>query len=150
MADEDVRLMVLRRSEHAVLPTRETDGSAGYDLHSITDVVIPPRDRSLIDTGLVIIVPRGYCGKIESRSSLAWKHKVDVRAGVIDSDYRGVVSVVLANDSDVEFVVKKGDRVAQLVITKVLMTRGAWEIYEDELSLLGTPRGTGGFGSTGK
>ena len=86
----------------------------------------------------------GLCGFVAPRSGLTWKHSIDVGAGVIDADYRGPVGVILFNHSDVDFEVKVGDRVAQMIIEKILTP----EVAEvDDLD--STVRGAGGFGSTG-
>ena len=122
---------------------RGSQDAAGYDVMSNVDCVIPARSRALIRTGISIAVPRGCYGRVAPRSGLALKGK-DVGAGVIDADYRGEVGVILINNSDEDFTVKPGDRVAQLIIEVILRPdiRVVSEIDE-------TVRGSGGFGSTG-
>ncbi|KAE8708616.1 Deoxyuridine 5'-triphosphate nucleotidohydrolase [Hibiscus syriacus] len=137
-------LKVKRLSEKAVLPSRGSALAAGYDLSSATDTKVPARGKTLIPTDLSILVPEGTYGRVAPRSGLAWKHSIDVGAGVIDVDYRGPLGVILFNYSDVGFEVKVGDRIAQLIIEKIFTP----DILEVE-DLDATTRGTGGFGSTG-
>ncbi|KAF5747104.1 deoxyuridine 5'-triphosphate nucleotidohydrolase [Tripterygium wilfordii] len=137
-------IRVKKLSEKAVLPSRASSLSAGYDLSSAIDAKVPARGKSLIQTDLSIAVPEGTYARIAPRSGLAWKHSIDVGAGVIDADYRGPVGVILFNHSDVDFQVGVGDRIAQLIIEKI-MTPAVVELEDlDE-----TVRGDGGFGSTG-
>ncbi|GMI82515.1 hypothetical protein HRI_001920800 [Hibiscus trionum] len=137
-------LKVKKLSEKAVLPSRGSALAAGYDLSSATDTTVPARGKALIPTDLSISVPEGTYGRVAPRSGLAWKHSIDVGAGVIDADYRGPLGVILFNYSDVEFEVKVGDRIAQLIIEKIMRP----DVLEVE-DLDATTRGAGGFGSTG-
>ncbi|KAF8401051.1 hypothetical protein HHK36_014354 [Tetracentron sinense] len=137
-------LRVKKLSEKAVLPSRASPLSAGYDLSSATETKVPVRGKVLVPTDLSIGIPEGTYARIAPRSGLAWKHSIDVGAGVIDADYRGPVGVILFNHSDVDFEVKLGDRIAQLIIEKIIMP----EVLEIE-NLDSTVRGIGGFGSTG-
>ena len=139
---EALRVVVL--DNLARLPVRASAGAAGFDLASVEDVVVPARERAAVRTGLRIAVPEGTYGRIAPRSSLALKHFVDVGAGVVDADYRGEVVVVLFNHSRTDFVVRAGDRVAQLVLERILTP----EVVVVE-RLEDTERGAGGFGSTG-
>ncbi|KAG8389941.1 hypothetical protein BUALT_Bualt01G0031500 [Buddleja alternifolia] len=137
-------LRVKRLSEKAILPSRASPLSAGYDLSSAAETKVPARGKALIPTDLSIAVPEGTYARIAPRSGLAWKHSIDVGAGVIDADYRGSVGVILFNYSDVDFEVKPGDRIAQLIIERIITP----EVTEvDDLD--STVRGLGGFGSTG-
>ncbi|XP_047050625.1 deoxyuridine 5'-triphosphate nucleotidohydrolase-like [Lolium rigidum] len=137
-------LKVKRLSPNAVLPSRSSAHAAGYDLSSAVEAVIPARGRALVTTDLSVAVPEGTYARIAPRSGLAWKHGIDVGAGVVDADYRGPVGVLLFNHSDADFVVRPGDRVAQMVVERV----AAPEVAEvDDLDA--TVRGEGGFGSTG-
>ncbi|CAA0813331.1 Deoxyuridine 5-triphosphate nucleotidohydrolase [Striga hermonthica] len=137
-------LRVKKLSDKAVLPSRASPLSAGYDLSSATETKVPARGKALIPTDLSIAVPQGTYARVAPRSGLAWKHSIDVGAGVIDADYRGPVGVVLFNHSDVDFEVKPGDRIAQLIIQKIETP----EVSEvDDLD--STERGSAGFGSTG-
>lgn len=99
-------------------PIKGTPYSAGYDLSSAYDYVIPAHGKELVKTDIAIVLPEGCYGRIAPRSSLAWKNHIDAGAGVIDQDYRGNVGVVLFNHSDNEFVIKKYDRVAQLILER--------------------------------
>ncbi|KAL8087765.1 hypothetical protein AgCh_037788 [Apium graveolens] len=135
---------VKKLSEKAILPSRGSPLSAGYDLSSASEIKVPARGKALVPTDLSIAVPEGTYARIAPRSGLAWKHSIDVGAGVIDADYRGPVGVILFNYSDVDFEVKAGDRIAQLIIEQIVTP----EVTEvDDLDL--TVRGAGGFGSTG-
>jgi dUTP pyrophosphatase len=138
-------LKVLRLSDLSFLPKRGTPYSAGLDLFSPTDQIIPPQERLLIKLDILIELESGTFGHILPRSSLALKNGIHVGAGVIDSDYRGNVGVLLFNLSNEPFYINRGDRIAQLVIKK-------YEIIEPEevFDSSNTNRGSGGFGSTGR
>ncbi|KZT12874.1 dUTP diphosphatase [Laetiporus sulphureus 93-53] len=137
-------LRVKRLSDKAKLPTRGSPLSAGYDLCSAENKVVPARGKAMVDTQLSIAVPPGTYGRVAPRSGLASKFMIDTGAGVIDADYRGVVYILLFNLSDEDFEVKEGDRVAQLILERIL-TPEVMEVQELE----DTVRGLGGFGSTG-
>lgn len=137
-------LRVKKLSEHAVLPSRGSEGAAGYDLSAAYECVVPARGKALVKTDLSIAIPEGTYARIAPRSGLAWKHSIDVGAGVVDADYRGNVGVILFNLSDQEFQIKAGDRVAQLILERIATP----EVVEVE-DLDDTTRGAGGFGSTG-
>ena len=109
-------------------------------------MVIAPGQRALVGTGWAIAIPPGFEGQVRPRSGLALRHGITVlnTPGTIDADYRGEIKVVLANFGDADFVVRAGDRIAQLVIAPV--ARAALRVVA---SLDGTPRGAGGYGSTG-
>lgn len=130
----------------AVLPAYAYPGDAGMDIRSVEDLEIAPGARALVHTGLVMVLPSGWEAQVRPRSGLALKHGVTVlnTPGTIDAGYRGEVGVILANFGDAPFAVKKGDRIAQVVIAPV--TTAAIEetdVVDD------TDRGGGGFGSTG-
>lgn len=139
------RLAVKRLSERAQMPRRGSDGAAGLDLFAAEDVTVPARGRALVKTDLAIVVPEGTYGRIAPRSGLAVKHAIDVGAGVIDSDYRGNVCILLFNHSDEDFMVFGGDRVAQLILEKIQVPVEVAEVD----ALDETLRNSGGFGSTG-
>src|SRR6185312_986682 len=146
MADQpNLVLKVKRLHPDAILPVRGSKGAAGYDLFSASEeTIICAHGKATIDTNLSIKVPSGYYGRIAPRSGLAQKNFIDVGAGVIDEDYRGAVKVLLFNFSVEEFCVKKGDKIAQLILEKIATP----EVLEvDELDQ--TERGDKGFGSTG-
>uniref|UniRef100_A0ACD5ZZ05 Uncharacterized protein n=1 Tax=Avena sativa TaxID=4498 RepID=A0ACD5ZZ05_AVESA len=137
-------LKVKKLSENAILPRRGSALAAGYDLSSAVEATVPARGKALVATDLSIAIPEGTYARVAPRSGLALKHSIDVGAGVIDADYRGPVGVVLFNHSEVDFGVKPGDRIAQLII-QVIMTPEVAEVED----LDATVRGEGGFGSTG-
>ncbi len=135
-------------AEDLPLPSRATSGSSGYDLHAAVenDVVIASGDRTLIPTGFSIAVPRGYEAQVRPRSGLAREYGVILpnAPGTIDADYRGELMVIVMNAGAKVFTVRRGDRIAQLVIAPVVTAE--W----DEVATLGTTeRGAGGFGHTG-
>ena len=112
-------LRVQRRSSIARLPTRGSANAAGYDLYSAEAKIVRARGRALVDTQLSIAVPPGTYGRVAPRSGLASRLSIDVGAGVIDADYRGVVYVLLVNHSENDFEVSVGDRIAQLLLERV-------------------------------
>ncbi|CAG9532047.1 unnamed protein product [Cercopithifilaria johnstoni] len=131
-------------SENAHIPTYGSAWAAGADLYSAYDCVIPAKDKASVGTDLQIEIPRGYYGRIAPRSGLAIKKFIDVGAGVVDSDYRGQLSVVLFNFGTEDFQVKKGDRIAQFICEKIAHCE-----FVEVKSLEKSGRGTDGFGSTG-
>ena len=106
-------------NERAQAPMRGSKFAAGYDLYAAEDAVIPGKGQGTVGTGLAIACPAGTYGRIAPRSGLAAKHSIDTGAGVIDEDYRGEVKVILFNFGAKDFEFKVGDRVAQLILTKV-------------------------------
>lgn len=130
-----------------VKPEYQTPDSAGCDLFSAEDSFIPPGEWRSIGTGLRLSIPSGFMGQVCPRSGLALKHGITVlnAPGIIDPDYRGEVRVVLINLSRKEYLVKKGDRIAQIIFTPAPQ---ATLLRSDTLSE--TERGERGFGSTGK
>ncbi len=142
-------VLKIEKLEHcAGLPEYKTEGAAGMDLMAANteDVVLKPLGRALVPTGIKIELPRGYEAQIRPRSGLAIKSGITLSncVGTIDEDYRGEVCVGLINLSNEEFTVKRGDRIAQMLIAPVV--RAEIQV-SGELSA--TARGTGGFGSTG-
>lgn len=138
------KLLVKKLYKDAIVPKRQTEGSAGYDICSYNDYIIPSNTKQLIDTGISFTVPEGTYGQIAPRSGLSCKG-THIGAGVIDRDYTGHVKVLLFNlNNDDDIIINKGDRVAQLLLKRISVC----EVEEvDELS--STDRGSGGFGSTG-
>jgi dUTP pyrophosphatase len=141
-------LAVIKVNSNAYLPVIKTSGSAGYDLCSCEDGVVLPRKRELIGTGLTIKIPAGYCGQIWPRSGFSVKYGIETGAGVIDSDYGGVIKVVLHNHSDSAFEYKRGMRIAQLLIIPVITPPVVEYNVVNFKPVAGTRRG--GFGSTGE
>ena len=144
-------LKIARIDPRVQLPQYESSGAAGMDLRAFlaADVSIPPLGRARIPTGLRIEIPEGFEGQVRPRSGLAIKFGITVlnSPGTIDCDYRGDVDIILVNLGAEAFVVKDGDRIAQLVIAPVLTASGVAIVETGELSV--TARGGGGFGSTG-
>lgn len=128
----------------AQIPTRGSAYAAGYDLYAYDDVTIPPNKTVLVSTGVGFTVPSGTYGRIAPRSGLSTKG-IMVNAGVIDEDWSGITKVVLHNMTDTPYEVTKGDRIAQLVVTKI--ETPTIEIVDE---LAPSERGENGFGSTGK
>lgn len=146
MPDVPVDVMRLPHGEGLDLPVYATAGAAGMDVVSAEDVTIAPGMRHAVATGLAMAIPEGYEIQVRPRSGLALKHGITVpnTPGTIDSDYRGELKVILINHGGADFAIRRGDRVAQLVLAPV--TRASWREVE---TLDETARGTGGFGSTG-
>jgi len=146
--NEGFILPVKRLSPLATLPVRATPGAAGYDLSAAASIIVPSKSRAMVYTGLSVAIPTGYFGLIKARSSLSTaKYCIDVAAGVIDSDYRGPVGVILVNNGAADFPVEVGDRIAQMVLLPVGCPVVV-EVVAGELDE--TQRGEGGFGSTGR
>ena len=143
MEDPQV-LYVKRLSPKAIIPTRGSPQAAGLDLYASEGTVIPAKGRGLVKTDLSLAVPANHYGRIASRSGLALNSGLDVGAGVVDSDYRGEIRVLLFNFGESDFLVAEGMRIAQFIVEKIMIPLVA-EV--DDLD--DTLRGTGGFGSTG-
>jgi dUTP pyrophosphatase len=147
---ETVRVLINRlpHAEGLPLPRRMSEHAAGFDLVAAvgSEVVIQPGQRALVPTGYKIAVPAGYEAQVRPRSGLALKSGVTVlnSPGTIDADYRGEVKVILANLGELPFTVNRGDRVAQLIVSRVPRV-----IMEECSQLPETERGEGGFGHTG-
>ncbi len=144
-----MKLAILRLPHGAdlPLPSYATAGSAGMDLRSTEDLILKPGARALVSTGLAIALPQDFEAQVRPRSGLAVKHGVTVlnSPGTIDADYRGEIKVPLINLGTDDFVIARGDRIAQMVVAPVTKA----ELVEVDV-LDGTMRGTGGFGSSGK
>lgn len=143
-----IRVRLEPEAEGLELPNYATSGAAGADLRAAitSPVVIPPGRWALISTGLRVEIPPGYEGQIRPRSGLAAQHGVTClnAPGTIDSDYRGVVQVILINHGTEPFVVQRGDRIAQLVVAPVMRAR-----FETSETLTESQRGDKGFGHSG-
>lgn len=130
------------------LPRYATEGSAGMDIHAAVDapMTVRPGETVLVPTGFSMELIPGYEAQVRPRSGLAVKHSIGIMnaPGTIDSDYRGEVKVILTNFGNGDFVVNRGDRIAQMVVARY--ERVEWEETD---ALSGTGRGAGGFGSTG-
>ena len=142
-----LEILVTKLDNDAVIPTYAKPGDAGADLYSISDLVLSPGERALVRTGIAIALPNGYVGLVHPRSGLGLKNGISVvnTPGTIDAGYRGEIGVVLINhDLHESFQVKKGDRIAQLVIQKV--ENAQFKIVNQ---LPESERAAGGYGSTG-
>jgi len=137
-------LYVKSLSDNAKLPARSTPGSAGYDLCSPEQTTIPAGGNALIEIKIALLIPKGYYGRIASRSSLALKNLLMVGGGVVDRDYNGSIGVIMFNLGKEDYIVHKHDRVAQIVFERI-----ATPIVVEVQSLPDTERGDNGFGSTG-
>lgn len=126
------------------LPSYESEGAAGMDLRAASEVKIEPDGRALVPTGWSVSIPEGFYGQIASRSGLALKRGIFTLGGVIDSDYRGEVGVILINTGSLGVWIEPGDRIAQLIILPVPRLP-----VEEAEGLSETVRGEGGFGSSG-
>lgn len=129
----------------AIIPVKGSGGAAGFDISSVIDVTIESGKREMVSTGLAFEIPHGTYGRMAPRSGLAAKHGIDVLAGVLDEDYRGEIKAILLNTGDKPFEIKKGDRIAQVILEKYLVNVDVVEVSKLEES----KRGTNGFGSTG-
>ena len=142
-----MKVKIVNKSKHP-LPNYETSQSAGMDLRANLQqaITLKPLERTLIKTGLFIELPIGYEAQVRPRSGLAYKKGISVlnSPGTIDADYRGEIGVILINLSAEDFIIKDGERVAQMVIAK--HERADWS---EVVELVETQRGAGGFGSTG-
>ncbi len=143
-----MKVRVVRESKHE-LPKYETIASAGMDIRANLSeaVLLKPLERALIPTGLYIELPVGYEAQIRPRSGLAYKKGITVlnTPGTIDADYRGEIKVILVNLSHVDFEVKDGERIAQMIVAEHVQAE-----LEEVDSLTETSRGAGGFGHTGR
>lgn len=145
-----MKIKFVKTHPDAQLPKRNIGGNAGtgdsgYDLYSVEDIVLPPRSITKVNVGLQIAyIPAGYWIRIESRSGLYFKHKIDSFNGIVDQSYRGILGVALTNHSEEEYHIKKGDRIAQFVV---------YDLFEPEIEwaedIEKTQRGESGFGSSG-
>jgi len=131
--------------EDAQLPKKNHDTDTGWDLFAVEDKTIPAKGRDVVDVGIKVAkIEPGYWIRVSSRSGLSFKHGILAHPGVIDQDYRGSMGVMLYNHSDVDYEVKKGDRVAQMLIHYNIRMDVGWGEQHD------TQRGEKGFGSSGK
>jgi len=143
-----VDILITRLDPSVPLPAYAKPGDAGADLCSRIDAVIEPGERALIPTGISIALPNGYVALVHPRSGLAIKHGISMvnTPGTVDAAFRGELQVILINHDPREaFAIKKGDRIAQMIIQKVERAE-----FVEVSSLPGTHRSDGGFGSTGK
>lgn len=145
-------LAVVRLDPDLPLPTRAHDGDAGVDLYSAQDVELAPGERALVPTGLAVAIPFGMVGLVHPRSGLAARVGLSIvnSPGTIDAGYRGEIKVSLVNlDPGIPIVIRRGDRIAQLVLQKVELPELVEVASFDDVGLADTTRGDGGHGSSG-
>ena len=144
-----VRALIKKIYPDVQIPEYKTSGSSGLDLEAYIeeDITLGPNETKLIPTGISVAVPNDFEIQIRPRSGLAFKNNITVlnTPGTIDADYRGEIKIILINLGKSEFVIKKGDRIAQMVICPIVKIE-----FENVENLPETVRGSGGFGSTGK
>lgn len=142
----DVAVLRLPHGEGLPLPAYATDGAAGMDVVAAEDVILAPGGRHAVATGFALAIPPGYEVQVRPRSGLALKHGISLpnTPGTIDSDYRGELKIIMINLGSESFPIRRGDRVAQLVVAPVQPAR-----FVEVDALEDTARGAGGFGSTG-
>lgn len=147
MTKVELKIEKLASFEGLALPKYQTDYSSGFDLVSVEDKILASGQRELVATGLKMQIPVGFEGQVRPRSGLALKYGIIIpnSPGTIDADYRGEVKVIIWNSGKDDFVIKRGDRIAQLVLVPVTKAEFLVVSSVDE-----TARGEGGFGSTGK
>jgi dUTP pyrophosphatase len=142
-----VAILRLAHGEGLELPAYETEHAAGMDLRAAEAAILPPGGRALVATGFAIALPHGFEAQVRPRSGLAARHGVTVlnAPGTIDADYRGEIKVILINHGAEAFAIKRGDRIAQMIVAPVTQIK-----LNERASLSDTARGAGGFGSTGR
>ena len=138
---------VKKTNDLAIIPARQTKGAAGFDFHSVEDLVIMPGETAIVGTGLAFELPTNLELQVRPRSGMSAKTKIRVgnSPGTIDSDYRGEIKIILDNIGTLPYTVKVGDRIAQGVLNEI----NQYPLYEVEEFASETARGTSGFGSTG-
>ena len=144
-----IRIKQLGHSAGLSLPHYQTEHAAGVDLIAAVEgeIAIKPGGWKLVPTGIAVAIPEGYEGQVRPRSGLALKHGIGMlnAPGTIDADYRGEIGIILFNFGDTPFAIRRGDRIAQMVIAKVVKAQ-----FQHVDALSNTDRGEGGFGHTGR
>lgn len=142
--ENKIKVKVKKLHQDAIIPQYAHQGDAGMDLYSVENLIIKAGERALVPTGLSIELPAGHVALVWDKSGLAAKNGIKTMAGVIEYTYRGEYKIVMFNTSKEDFEIKKGQKIAQLLIQPI-MTADVEEVKE----LSDTNRGSGGFGSTG-
>ena len=144
-----VKIKKLAHGTEIPLPSYMSEHAAGMDLYAAVDkeTIIPPGGWKLVPTGIAIALPEGFEAQVRPRSGMALKQGISIlnTPGTVDADYRGEVGVILMNHSKKDLVIKRGDRIAQMIVNKIERIK-----FEEVDDLPGTQRGAGGFGHTGK
>lgn len=146
----EIKISFVKTHENARLPQRNNNeplvGDTGYDIYAVEDTKIRPHNTITVPIGLDIgYIEKGYWIRIESRSGMFFRHGITAFPGVIDCSYRGKLGAALINNTDTPYMVKAGDRIAQLVVYKLLEPSISWAETKDQ-----TTRGDKGFGSSGR
>lgn len=139
-----------RTRPDAILPVRAHPYDAGMDLSSCEDVVLPSGEHKAISTGIAVSLPPNCYGRIAPRSGLAFKHALDVLAGVVDIGYTAEIRVILVNHGKKDYTIQKGDKIAQLIFESILIPETVPEVPYADLLKNESSRGLNGFGSTGQ
>jgi len=139
-----MKVKIKKLSPEAVLPSYALEGDAGLDIYALEDSEVSPGARAMIPTGVAIEIPKGYVALVWDKGGIAYKNGIKTMAGVCDSNYRGEYKIIILNTSKEIFKVKKGNKIAQILIQKVEQAE-----IEEVKDLSDTERGSGGFGSTG-
>lgn len=151
--EKNITFKLAEKDTFSLIPRKGTSLSAGFDLKSSENCIVPARSHKAIKTGIIVTLPSNSYGRIASRSGLSFKHGIEVGAGVIDEDYTKEIMVILHNHSDNDYMVNKNDRIAQLIVENVIkpniLIDDGIEIYSLKNTYFKNIR-TGGFGSTGK
>jgi dUTP pyrophosphatase len=145
------RLYFAKIHKDAIIPKKATSEAAGFDFYSPIDEKLDSKERKLIKSGIKTIIPKGYYLQLAPRSGLAFKNGIQVLAGVIDSDYRGEIGIILYNSGNEPFVIKKGAAICQGILFKLPelpVKELTVDEYDAESTIHSDERGTGGFGST--
>ncbi len=137
-------IKIKKLNSDAIVPKYAKPGDAGMDFYANETVTLAPGERKVVPTGIAMAIPSCYVGLIWDKSGLASKHGLKTMAGVIDSGYRGEIKILVHNLSDTSYIVKKGNKVAQMLIQPVTQRE-----VQEVTNLDETERGDGGFGSTG-
>ena len=145
MRKDDMGVVQIQKLRpNATIPTRGSEQAAGSDLYSVEEVEIAPGEKAMVSTGIALAIPTDVYARIAPRSGLAVKYGIDVLAGVVDSDYRGEIKIILVNLGKESFLIKPGDRIAQLILERIKIP-----LFSEVNNLAETSRDAKGFGSTG-
>lgn len=139
------KLKIKKLREDAMIPSFNHDSDAGLDMYSVDEVLVAPQERKAVDTGIALELPKGHAGLVWDRSGLALKEGIITMGGVIDEGYRGEIKIIVYNMTDQYYQIKKGDRIAQMLIQKVEHPK-----IEVTGMLSESDREAKGFGSSGK
>ena len=147
--EQPKKIIFKKLHKDSIVPKKGSALAAGYDLFCYTDkdIVIESSGKARIPTGISVELPHNTYGRVAPRSGLTWKKFLDVGAGVVDEDYRGEILVILFNFSKENVIIKNGDKIAQLIVERIMPTEPV--VYEPDQELSETNRGESGFGSTG-